>query len=98
MKPGSLLVNIARGAVVDEDAVADALGEGRLGGAALDVFEREPLSRWSRLWKTANLIVTPHVAGFTNTWREDVGDLICDNVASFVANRPFIGVVDRHRT
>ena len=60
---GAYIVNVGRGSAIDEDALADALDSGHLGGAALDVFQTEPLPPNNRLWKTKNLIITPHVAG-----------------------------------
>ena len=60
---GAYIVNVGRGSAIDEDALADALDSGHLGGAALDVFQTEPLPPDNRLWKTKNLIITPHVAG-----------------------------------
>jgi phosphoglycerate dehydrogenase-like enzyme len=61
MKPTAFLVNIARGALTDEAALADALKNGRLAGAGLDVFSREPLPRSSPLWRTPRILITPHV-------------------------------------
>lgn len=63
MPEGSYIVNVGRGSAIDEDALADALDSGRLAGAALDVFQTEPLPEGNRLWKTKNLLITPHVAG-----------------------------------
>jgi (S)-sulfolactate dehydrogenase len=82
MKPGAILVNTARGGVVDEAAVARALRAGRLGGAALDVFEHEPLARGSPLADCPRLILTPHVAGLTMESNERVSTLIADHVAA----------------
>lgn len=65
MKPGAILVNTARGHIVDEDALADVLVAGHLGGAAMDVFAAEPLPEGSPLAKAPNLIATPHIAGVT---------------------------------
>lgn len=60
---GAYIVNVGRGSAIDEDALADALESGHLAGAALDVFQKEPLPEGHRLWKTKNLLITPHVAG-----------------------------------
>lgn len=87
MKPGAILVNAARGGVVDEAAVAAALKDGRLGGAALDVFECEPLTaEAARVFEGApNLILTPHIAGVTVESNTRVSDLIADRVLAHLA-------------
>lgn len=67
MKPGALLVNVSRGPVIDTDAVLRALREGRLGGAALDVHDRQPLTGTEAVFDAPNLLLTPHVAGISDT-------------------------------
>jgi (S)-sulfolactate dehydrogenase len=80
MRPGAVLVNTARGGVVDEPALAAALHDGRLAGAALDVFEQEPLQAGSALAGVPNLILTPHVAGVTVESNHRVSFLIAERV------------------
>ncbi|MDB5839316.1 MAG: putative Glyoxylate/hydroxypyruvate reductase [Herminiimonas sp.] len=78
------LVNVARGEVVEEDALINALGEGRLAGAYLDVFAHEPLSQASLLWDMKNVIVTPHSAGFSDGNGERVTRMFLDNLLRWV--------------
>lgn len=85
MKPDALLINTSRGGVVDEAALAHALREGRLGGAALDVFEREPLPAASPLTGCPRLLLTPHIAGVTRDSNERVSSLIASKVAAALA-------------
>jgi (S)-sulfolactate dehydrogenase len=87
MKPGAILVNTARGGVVDEAAVASALRKGHLGGAALDVFDKEPLPPGSPLEGAPNLILTPHVAGLTVESNERVSSMIAQSVITALAAR-----------
>lgn len=97
MKPRALLVNAARGGIVDEVALAEALREGRLGGAALDVFEQEPLAAESPLWAAPDCLITPHVAGLTRDYMERVGELLIDNVRRLEAGRPLRNEIDPKR-
>jgi (S)-sulfolactate dehydrogenase len=82
MKRGAVLVNTARGGIVDELALASALKSGHLGGAALDVFDIEPLAASAHFADCPNLVLTPHVAGVTSEANERVSFLIADKVAS----------------
>lgn len=93
---GAVLVNVARGRVVDEDALAEALRGGRLRGAALDVFAREPLPPESPLWDLPNVLVTPHVSGTSHRfWRRET-DLVVENVRRYLAGKPLLNTVDKH--
>ena len=85
MKAGAVLINTARGGVVDEAALAAALREGRLGGAALDVFEQEPLGASNAFADCPRLILTPHIAGLTEESNTRVSDLIADRVLEALA-------------
>ncbi|MDQ6683719.1 MAG: hydroxyacid dehydrogenase [Pseudomonadota bacterium] len=85
MKPGAVLINTARGGIVDEAALATALRAGRIAGAALDVFANEPLAAGSPLAGAPNLLLTPHVAGVTVESNERVSSLIAERVAAALA-------------
>ena len=85
--PHGFLVNIARGSIVDEPELVLALQEGRLGGAALDVFEDEP-NVPEALFAMENVVLTPHVASATDETRTAMGQLMMDNLAAFFAGRP----------
>lgn len=80
MKPGSFLINVARGKVVDEQALFRALGSGQLAGAGLDCFHDEPLPEASPFWALPNVIVTPHSAGETRAYETNVVDILLDNL------------------
>lgn len=94
MKPGARLVNVARGQLVDSVALAEALEAGHLGGAALDVFDEEPLPPAHPLWQAPNLIVTPHTSGFRAGHWDDVIDVFVDNLRRWDAGEPLRWQVD----
>lgn len=88
MKPGALLINTARGSIVDEFALAERLRSGRLGGAAIDVFDKEPATDLSHFSNLPNLILTPHISGVTSESNDRVCDLIANKVIQFFAVNP----------
>lgn len=91
---GALLVNVARAAVVDERAMIDALESGQLGGAVLDVFEKEPLDQASPLWSMRNVLISPHASGFRANHWDDVIDLFADNLRRFQSGTRLKNEVD----
>ncbi|HEX6230356.1 MAG TPA: D-2-hydroxyacid dehydrogenase [Actinomycetota bacterium] len=97
MRPTARFVNVGRGGTVDEAALARAIEDGRLAGAALDVFEREPLPPESDLWTLPNVIVSPHTSGNFAGWREALVELFVENLERYLTGRPLRNVVDKHR-
>ena len=96
---GAYVVNVGRGSAIDEDALYESLVSGKLGGAALDVFKTEPLPSDSRLWKTPNLIITPHVAGnltLEHTLNVNV-DMFCKNLINYSKGLPLNNLIDRNK-
>ena len=94
MKPTAYLINVSRGAVVDEAALLRALTEGWIAGAGLDVFETEPLPEKSWLWQLNNVIISPHLAGETPSYNERAVDLFCENLRRYLDGEPLHNVVD----
>ncbi|HET7275611.1 MAG TPA: D-2-hydroxyacid dehydrogenase [Longimicrobiaceae bacterium] len=95
MRPDAVLVNLARGPVVDETALIDALSSGRLRGAALDVFNEEPLPASSPLWKLPNVLITPHVSPTSRGYWKRETDLIVENLRRYLAGEEMLNVVDK---
>ncbi len=91
---GALLVNVARAAVVDERAMLDALASGQLGGAVLDVFEREPLDPSHPLWSTPNVLITPHSSGFRRSHWDAVTALYSANLRRYLRHDALENLVD----
>lgn len=94
MKPGAILINLARGGLVDETALADALNEKKLAGACLDVFQKEPLPADSPLFDIPNLLITPHISGNYVEYTIDVIDLFLDNLQRYLQGKPLKNVID----
>ncbi|MCA9121605.1 MAG: D-2-hydroxyacid dehydrogenase [Planctomycetaceae bacterium] len=95
MKPGAMLINVARGPVVDEAALVDALGRGHLSAAGLDVTEVEPLEPTSRLWEMSNVIITPHVGAQSAKRVDDSTDLFCENLERYLRGDRLKNIVDK---
>lgn len=95
MKRTAYFVNIGRGKTVDEPALVGALGEGRIAGAGLDVFEEEPLPADSPLWDLGNVIVTAHYSGQTPRYGERLWEIFLDNLGRYARHEPLMNVVDR---
>jgi phosphoglycerate dehydrogenase-like enzyme len=96
-KRDAYLINVSRGGLIDEAALVNALRERRLGGAALDVFEEEPLPRRSKLWKLPQVLVTPHMAFLTDKIWERHYQVFTANLQRYLAGEPLQDVVDKRR-
>ena len=95
MKPSAFLINIARGGLVDEEALIKALEENWISGAGLDVYSSEPLSETSPLWSLPNVILTPHIAGLRDDYDLLTVQLFCKNLKRFLAGKELLNVVDK---
>ena len=95
MRPGSMLVNVARGPLVDAEALAAALESGHLDSAALDVTPEEPPAAESPLWRAPRLLITPHVAGQSADRIDAMTDFFCDNLGRLATGRPLRNLVDK---
>lgn len=97
MKPGAFLYNVSRGGIVDEKALIERLRDGRLGGAALDVFDIEPLSPESALWEMENVYITPHLGAAWGGMWDAAFDLFCENLKRFINQQPLRNEVQFER-
>ena len=95
MKPSAYVINIARGAVIDNKALIRALKEGWIAGAGLDVFEEEPLSEDSEFWRLENVVITPHVAGATPHYSDRAVKIFCGNLKRYLEGKPLVNAVDK---
>ena len=97
MKPTARLINVGRGELVVTDDLVDALRNGVIAGAALDVFDTEPLPAEHPLWAMDNVTITPHMSGDALGWRDRLADVFVDNVFRYVDGKPLRNVVDKGR-
>ena len=97
MKPDACLINVGRGPLVDEAALAAALRERKIGGAALDVFPKEPLEPESPLWDLPNLLITPHTAALADKLWERHYTLFSENLRRYFSGQPLLGLVDKQK-
>ncbi|MFD5632113.1 D-2-hydroxyacid dehydrogenase [Streptomyces sp. NPDC127072] len=97
MQPSARFVNVGRGPLVDEDALIEALSKRWIAGAALDVFQHEPLGPDSPLWEVPGLIVSPHMSGDTIGWRDELGRQFVELYERWEAGKPLANVVDKKR-
>ena len=97
MKDGAVFINIARGGVVVEQALSDALTSGKLRGAGLDVFVTEPLPAEHPFWAMENVIVSPHIAGISPLYLDRAIKLFADNLSRYLDGRDMLNVVDKKR-
>jgi phosphoglycerate dehydrogenase-like enzyme len=95
MKPGSYLINVGRGGIVEEEALIEALESGHLRGAIMDVFAQEPLPPDNPLWTTPNLIITPHIAGNTDDYHQKAALVFEENLRRYAEREPLLNLVDR---
>jgi len=97
MKPTAYLINVARGAVIDEEALIRALKGNWIAGAGLDVFSAEPLPSDSKLWELPNLIFSPHISGNLDNYYKLSTELFCENLRRYVNGKRLFNVVDRKK-
>jgi len=94
LNDGAVVVNVARGQIIDEEALRTALASGKLRGAVLDVFDREPLDEASPLWAMPNVVITPHTSGFRASHWDEVTDLFTENLRRYQSEETLLNPVD----
>ena len=97
MKKSAYFINISRGAIVNEADIVIALQEGIIQGAALDVFETEPLPDTSPLWEQPNLIITPHISSLSPQYLDRAIKLFCENLKNYLSNSELITIIDKEK-
>ena len=95
MKSDAVLINVARGDVIDQQALIDALQQQQIRGAALDVFTPEPLPPDNPIWTLPNIIQSPHIAGLTPHYFERTTELFAENLRRFISGEPLLNQVER---
>lgn len=96
MKSLAVIINIGRGGIIQENDLIEALKEGKIAGAALDVFETEPLGRESPLWDMENVIITPHHSGLSRKYMDRATELLCKNLRAYLKGEPLPNLVDKN--
>jgi len=96
MKEGSVLINIARGTIINEPALIQALQTGHLGGLASDVFWEEPLPTESPFWDMPNVIISPHSASTADTENEKLTEIFVDNIHRYLEGKPMRNLLDKN--
>ena len=97
MRPHALLINVTRGPIIDHEALLEALDQGLIRGAGLDVTSPEPLPADSPLWDHPHVIITPHASGGSPLRLDRTIDLFCENLRRFTDGRPLLSVIDKHK-
>ena len=95
MKPGARVINVGRGELLDTEALLQHLASGHIAGAALDVFETEPLSADHPLWTAENVMLTPHMSGDASGWKRRLSEVFVENAHRYLRGEPLINVVDK---
>ena len=98
MKPSAYIINVARGAIIDENALVRALREHWVAGAGLDVFATEPLPSTSELWKLKNALIAPHISGGSPNYEDRAVELFAENIRRYLNGEPLLNMVDKSRS